>query len=392
MASIAPTRNSETTGSPTTTIKRNAPAKHSSEGINSTTPTSKPTIGKKSSKGGPEHHVKYTMRLLPPGLKEHEFLNQLANIYPHHATKIQSYYFVQGFYPSTPFELPIYSRAYVSFRNANDSLEFCSFVKNKPFQDEKDSIIPIVEKSVFQKMIKSKGLNDLKVESKADKNSNRLEDDEIYKKFLLYLEKGLENFDLKKIHKSLNKKNKEKQGKGQPEQASKRKKNKKSKESEKAKDKDKEKQKKPKAKTKQNSKEKEGVKKTDKHSEEGKGSEKGKENDGKKRKRNRKPRSKDSETKSAGDDTTNNKDASKKDKPPSAEKATENKKDASGASKSRQRQRNRKKGRDKKEDNTTKKEVDTTKDKPAPKPKEFKPIKILSKKANQGGDEANSKN
>ena len=149
MTSIAPSRAPETAIS-SAAPKRNNRTNHNLEGTSTTKLSSKRT-----SQDELEQNVKLSLRLLPPGLKEDEFLNQLANIYPHHASKIQLHYFVQGSYPLTPFEVPVYSRAYVTFKNAKDSSEFCSFVKNKPFHDEKASIIPIVEKAVFPKMITS---------------------------------------------------------------------------------------------------------------------------------------------------------------------------------------------------------------------------------------------
>ena len=209
MTSIAPSRAPETAIS-SAAPKRNNRTNHNLEGTSTTKLSSKRT-----SQDELEQNVKLSLRLLPPGLKEDEFLNQLANIYPHHASKIQLHYFVQGSYPLTPFEVPVYSRAYVTFKNAKDSSEFCSFVKNKPFHDEKDSIIPIVEKAVFPKMITSDYIVDSKREPQKDKKLDNLEDDEIYKKFLLYLDKGVNEFDLKKIHKALNKKLKEKPKKNQ---------------------------------------------------------------------------------------------------------------------------------------------------------------------------------
>lgn len=389
MTSIAPTRHPEAAIPTTTATKRHNTTKHRSESVITPAPTANTSTSKRASKGGLEQYVKLSIRLLPPGLKEDEFLNQMANIYPHHASKIHLHYFVQGSYPLTPFELPIYSRAYVSFRNVPDSSEFYSFVKNKPFQDEKDSIIPIVEKSVFQKMTTSENFSILKRESQVDKNSSRLEDDEIYKKFLLYLDKGLDDFDLKRIHKSLNKRHKEKISKDQSvplSKGSQHKKDTKSKNSAKGKEKDR--QKKPKAKTKQNAKKKE--KEKEKEKEDGqdadKGLEKGKgkENENKKRKKKRKRRAQEQGTTG---EATAGKDASKDEKVPTTAKAPENKKDVSGGSKSRLRQRNRKKGGERKESGITKHE-----DEPASSLKELKPIKILSKKSKQETSEANVKN
>ncbi|CAD1813243.1 hypothetical protein FOB58_004957 [Candida parapsilosis] len=392
MTSIAPSRAPETAIS-SAAPKRNNRTNHNLEGTSTTKLSSKRT-----SQDELEQNVKLSLRLLPPGLKEDEFLNQLANIYPHHASKIQLHYFVQGSYPSTPFEVPVYSRAYVTFKNAKDSSEFCSFVKNKPFHDEKDSIIPIVEKAVFPKMITSDYIVDSKREPQKDKKLDNLEDDEIYKKFLLYLDKGVNEFDLKKIHKALNKKSKEKPKKNQSASVSKSSKRKKvskeekekkekkeKKENKEKKDKDlqkgkekgkgkgKEKGKEKKAKEKKmqdgKAKEKENVKGVDN------GIEKGKENqEQKKKNRNRKPQAHEPGSKVATV-ASNGKDNNKSNETTPASKSENNKNEVSGVSKSRRRHRNRKKRGEKKEGDTPKGEnnASTT-------PIDFKPIKILTKK------------
>ncbi|KAI5967366.1 hypothetical protein CANMA_003186 [Candida margitis] len=384
MASIAPGRNSEI-ARPATAIKRNNPVKANSESITPSTTANAST--KRVSKSGPEQNAKLSIRLLPPALKEDEFLNQLANIYPHHATKIDQHYFVPGSYPSTPFELPVYSRAYVSFKNSNDSLEFCSFVKNKPFQDEKDSIIPIVEKSVFQKMISSESFSDSKRGSQNDKTFNLLEDDEIYKKFLLYLDKGLNEFNLKKIHKSLNKKQKEGPKKDQSVSVSKGKKHKKDKKDKgpvKIKEGEKDKQKKLKKKTKQNGKEREEGK-VAKGDDKSPGNEKDKENKKAKKKKKKKLQAPEMANKTTSDERSD-KDISKNEHAAPAAGASETKKNTPGGSNSRSRQRNRKKGGEKKENDSSKKDKKQT-----PTPNDFKPIKILSKKSNQEASEGNVK-
>ncbi|CAL1191148.1 unnamed protein product [Candida parapsilosis] len=370
MTSIAPSRAPETAIS-SAAPKRNNRTNHNLEGTSTTKLSSKRT-----SQDELEQNVKLSLRLLPPGLKEDEFLNQLANIYPHHASKIQLHYFVQGSYPSTPFEVPVYSRAYVTFKNAKDSSEFCSFVKNKPFHDEKDSIIPIVEKAVFPKMITSDYIVDSKREPQKDKKLDNLEDDEIYKKFLLYLDKGVNEFDLKKIHKALNKKSKEKPKKNQSASVSKSSKRKKvSKE---------EKEKKEKKEKKENKEKKDKDLQKGKEKGKGKGKEKGKEKKAKEKKMQDGKAKEKENVKGVdngiekGKENQEQKKKNRNRKPQAHEpgsKSENNKNEVSGVSKSRRRHRNRKKRGEKKEGDTPKGEnnASTT-------PIDFKPIKILTKK------------
>ncbi|CAI5757053.1 unnamed protein product [Candida verbasci] len=151
---------------------------------------------------------KIIIRLLPPSLSESEFLNQIANYYPYHASKITHFYYKQGSYPLKPFELPVYSRTYLNFNNSNDLQEFQNFVKNKPFQDEKDSIVPIIEKALFHKMVDSRSKNYNKKENKEENVKDKLDENPFYLKFLKYLNNEIEEFALLKVNniKSKNKK------------------------------------------------------------------------------------------------------------------------------------------------------------------------------------------
>ncbi|CAK9437848.1 uncharacterized protein LODBEIA_P22260 [Lodderomyces beijingensis] len=150
---------------------------------------------------------KLTIRLLPPSLGEREFLAQLAQIYPYHATKIMQFYYVQGSYPSKPFEVPVYSRAYVAFKNVTDMEAFANFVKGKSFADDRDSTVPMVERSLFHKMVdlRSQSFS----EDAGDKGKNdpkwSLSEDEIFKKFLSFLNNETPEFNLVKAKKQVRK-------------------------------------------------------------------------------------------------------------------------------------------------------------------------------------------
>lgn len=154
---------------------------------------------------GRSANLKLTIRLLPPSLGESEFLNQLATYYPHHATKIVHHYYIRGSYPLKPFEIPVYSRAYVSFNSENDLNEFLRLLKGKYFFDEtNDLMVPIIEKSIYHKMIDSKKTKSTNATPKALKG--KIENNEVYLKFLAFLNHEIEEFDLMKINKDLKKK------------------------------------------------------------------------------------------------------------------------------------------------------------------------------------------
>ena len=158
--SKSPSLSSTTTGTPTTTTTTSSS-------------TSVPIISPNN---------KFVIRLLPPSLTESEFLNQLATYYPYHASKICQFYYIQGHYPKTNFEVPIYSRAYVNFSNQHDSLEFLNFLKEKPFENEFDSIIPVIEKALFHKMVDTSANTSQKTLKESKKNLKRddLVNNEIY--------------------------------------------------------------------------------------------------------------------------------------------------------------------------------------------------------------------
>ncbi|WLF78492.1 hypothetical protein PVL30_002232 [Lodderomyces elongisporus] len=185
-------------------------------------PSSKKTQSINAKKSGPKvdnpelgiisGNFKLVVRLLPPALSESDFLTQLEGLYPQKENKIVRHYYVKGSYPQKPFELPVYSRAYVSFKNVADMNEFTGLVRDKSFHDEKDSTIPIIEKSLFQKMIDGRQINTSgAIVNKRNKGRDKrkavpLEDDDIYQRFLQFLNHEIPEFDLIKVKEPAGKK------------------------------------------------------------------------------------------------------------------------------------------------------------------------------------------
>lgn len=123
--------------------------------------------------------LKIVIRLLPSNLSEEEFYEQLK---VYHPSELPVKYYVQGEAPRTPYDNPKYSRAYIKFRNAHELDEFLGNVRGKPFVETEsgDSVIPTVEKSLYNKMPE--------VERKRTKKSSSLDDDPLFKAFTIHLE------------------------------------------------------------------------------------------------------------------------------------------------------------------------------------------------------------
>lgn len=155
-------------------------------------------------------NLKLTLRLLPPNLTKEQFIEQLDS----HTTlskdgSIVDSYYVQGCYPSKPFEKPTYSRAYLLFNNQLTLDQFMRDLSGKSFiePETNDSLKPAIGKSLYNKMPPSKP-NTNSVTSK------KYEDDEFYKEFLSLLESNkADTFDLALISKKLKKKSRDKKKK-----------------------------------------------------------------------------------------------------------------------------------------------------------------------------------
>ncbi|CCE85758.1 Piso0_005385 [Millerozyma farinosa CBS 7064] len=138
--------------------------------------------------------LKLTVRLLPAALTWEQFTSQLDK-YTDIRSKggVTNEYYVQGFYPKSPYELPTFSRAYLLFKNSSLMREFIEQVKDKPFIEEKtgNQMAPQLEKALYSKMPTP--------ESKLSKPGNKaIEKDHIFKEFLACLEEGTP-FDLLEI-------------------------------------------------------------------------------------------------------------------------------------------------------------------------------------------------
>ncbi|CAG85470.2 DEHA2B11792p [Debaryomyces hansenii CBS767] len=171
---------------------------------NSRTPT--PKVGGKST----YINLKLTVRLLPPTLTKDQFIEQLNNYTDllKDGSIIDDYY-VQGCYPTKPYEKPTYSRAYLLFKNQTSLDQFMKEINGKSFieSETNDSLIPAIGKSLYNKMPIERPYN-------TATPSKKFEDDEFYKEFLSQLEANTnESFDIVSINKKLKKRNKDKKKK-----------------------------------------------------------------------------------------------------------------------------------------------------------------------------------
>jgi regulator of nonsense transcripts 3 len=96
---------------------------------------------------------KIVIRLLPPNLKEDALWQKLklTTDLPSNSPVI-SKYFVQGKYSSKPFKTPVYSRAYIQFKNGTAAERFVQSFRNVVFEDEKESMVPTFMQSLYPRM------------------------------------------------------------------------------------------------------------------------------------------------------------------------------------------------------------------------------------------------
>lgn len=141
-------------------------------------------------------NLKLTLRLLPPCLTEEEFHKQLSN---HYSDTYEEMYYVKGNLPATPYEPPIYSRAYISFRNQQKVDQFLTQVKGKTFVGVNENSIPVMEKSIYSKMPGQ--IIDFE-------SAVSIENDPIFKYFEQFANGELKDFNLILIKKDMKKKKK----------------------------------------------------------------------------------------------------------------------------------------------------------------------------------------
>lgn len=102
----------------------------------------------------PNQAVKASIRLLPPGLTEAAFLEQLGR----HTSMaaILAFYYVQGADASKPFEEPVYSRAYLQVQSDAVYSQLFRQLKEKSFfeSETEDSLVPVVSRALFHPMPK----------------------------------------------------------------------------------------------------------------------------------------------------------------------------------------------------------------------------------------------
>jgi regulator of nonsense transcripts 3 len=111
----------------------------------------KPAKEKKTSKKRSPRQpigVKLVVRLLPPNLEPEKFWKD-AHVNP---SQLVGRYFIKGHYSAKPYKLPVYSRAYLAFKTSEFADSFANSLKNVAFQDDKESLIPMITKSLYEKI------------------------------------------------------------------------------------------------------------------------------------------------------------------------------------------------------------------------------------------------
>lgn len=151
-------------------------------------------------------NIKLNIRLLPPNLTDEDFIRQLSSYTPLIKDKsiITSYYYVEGSYPSKPFEEPSYSRAYLTIKNQTYLNRFLKDIDGKSFVEPNtnDSFVPQTSKALFNKMptVKKQQVQDPKQEN------HSIEDDPYFKAFLEFLKDKKLSFDVMEVIKDAKKK------------------------------------------------------------------------------------------------------------------------------------------------------------------------------------------
>lgn len=154
-------------------------------------------------------NLKINIRLLPPNLTEDLFYEQLSNYTT--ALKdgsITEKYYVKGSYPEKPYERPIYSRAYLLFKNQNTMAQFVKELTNRPFIEPQsnDSMIPMIGNALYHRMPGPS-------QTPAKIAENALENDDIYKEFLLFLDGKVADFNVIKATRKTKKKKRDRKRK-----------------------------------------------------------------------------------------------------------------------------------------------------------------------------------
>lgn len=101
------------------------------------------------------NQVRLCVRLLPPGLTEHNFTTQVTKHIPQWL-QVKDFYYVEGSYPDKPYDRPTYSRAYFVVRRSDEAQTIQEELSGKPFTDEiNGAFVPIIGKAVLDsKLIK----------------------------------------------------------------------------------------------------------------------------------------------------------------------------------------------------------------------------------------------
>ncbi|CUS21618.1 LAQU0S03e06744g1_1 [Lachancea quebecensis] len=138
---------------------------------------------------GPAAQYKLVLRQLPPDLSEEQFLNTIFEAVDSEFLNqhVEDRYFFKGHFSRKPFKLPTYSRAYLTFYEADKLKSFARTISAVTFVDDtNNSMTPTIALSPYLKKLRteeSKGLRKNK-----DLVEGTIEQDRTFQTFLKSLD------------------------------------------------------------------------------------------------------------------------------------------------------------------------------------------------------------
>lgn len=124
--------------------------------------------------------LKVVVRLLPPGLKEDDFFEQVSEYV--NENSVADKYYVAGAFSLIPFQPPTHSRAYILFKDGKTLDRFLTYVRKCSFKNSggvnsEELFTPIAEIAFYSEMSNSKK------NKTPNPRSESLENDPIFKLF-----------------------------------------------------------------------------------------------------------------------------------------------------------------------------------------------------------------